>query len=51
MSIAAIITLSITIAGFIGGVIAALVKLGGIMQAGLFYRSRILKRLSPNIST
>ena len=41
MSIAAIITLSITIAGFIGGVIAALVKLGAIV-------GRLMERLESN---
>lgn len=41
MSIAAIITLSITIAGFIGGVVTALVKLG--MKTG-----RLMERLEQN---
>lgn len=41
MSIAAIITLSITIAGFIGGVIAALVKLGAIV-------GRLMEQLESN---
>ena len=41
MSIAAIITLSITIAGFIGGVVTALVKLG--IKTG-----RLMERLESN---
>lgn len=41
MSISAIITLSITIAGFIGGVVTALVKLG--MKTG-----RLMERLEQN---
>ena len=41
MSIAAIITLSITIAGFVGGIIAALVKLGAIV-------GRLMERLESN---
>ena len=41
MNIGAIITLGITIAGFVGGVIAALVKLGASM-------GRTMERLESN---